>query len=113
MGSRAGNRPPWIRLLAAIVAAAFILPLVLDGSLAIRIAGGAVILLCIGIAAQSGFALYRQRPDPYDLSRLWEEAPEEPSPVEQPLDLAYCHVCGASCPQAYATCPQCGNRLRG
>lgn len=54
----------------------------------------------------------RNRPDPYDLNHLWDkdETVDEDS---RDRDLVYCHVCGSSMPQNYATCPQCGNRLKG
>lgn len=72
----------------------------------------------LGAVLRAGFLLARRprggwRSDPYDLGRLWDEPPAEPEEPDAAPELVYCHVCGNSSPAAFATCPECGNRLRG
>ncbi len=101
-----------LRCIAALVAAAFLAPLLAGGPRPLLLAE-------LPLLAYAAFALVqavRLRPsrrDPYDLSRLWDSPPDEPQESDQSPELVYCHVCGASCPAAYALCPECGNRLRG
>jgi Predicted nucleic acid-binding protein, consists of a PIN domain and a Zn-ribbon module len=88
----------------------------------VPILGGLLLLLGLGLAAWQGWNLWRTRPDPYDLNRLWEEPfPDEPLPEadesfpdeeDRELDLRYCHACGHAVPPPYATCPDCGRPLR-
>jgi hypothetical protein len=56
----------------------------------------------------------RDRPDPYDLTKLWDKPPPEPEVPERESyddDLVLCHRCGASMPAHVGICLECGNRL--
>jgi len=78
--------------------------------------------LGFGLLFVGGFAafyqirkLYQARQDPYDLSRLWEEAPAPiPEPDEDAIDddgTLLCHACGHAVPPPYTRCPECGRSL--
>ena len=59
-------------------------------------------------------AEYRDRPDPYDLNRLWDAPPAEPETPDRDAEkdaLVLCHRCGASMPAHVGVCLECGNRL--
>ena len=104
----------WAASLGAAVAVAAFGGIVLlphwSGWLAIALAAAAGIP-----AAMGGIVALRNRPDRYDLNRLWEKEPDtvDEEAEEKYRDLAYCHHCGASCPATYDICPGCGNRLGG
>jgi len=71
-------------------------------------------LFCVGFggAIYQGVMLFRERPDRYDLSLLWEEPPAEPEANDgADRDLTYCHRCGASMNIQHAICPGCGGRV--
>ncbi len=59
--------------------------------------------------------LYHARQDPYDLSRLYEEAPTPlPEPDENAVDddgTLLCHACGHAVPPPHTRCPDCGRPL--
>lgn len=104
------------RLCAAAVVAALGGLMILSAGPPLRWAGWLIIAISVaaGIPAiVSGVVSLRDRPDRYDLNRLWEKEPDsvDPEAEEKRRDLAYCHHCGASCPEAYAICPDCGNKL--
>ena len=68
----------------------------------------------IGVVIWQSVQMWRERPDPYDLNRLWDKpAPEPDQPLETPADkdLIYCHRCGVSMSAIHAICPQCGQFL--
>ncbi len=73
------------------------------------------LLIALGCASAGiqGRCYLRERGNPYDLNRLWEEAPvrEEPDDPGHPGTLTYCHRCGASMPDTYSICTECGNFL--
>jgi uncharacterized paraquat-inducible protein A len=70
----------------------------------------------LALAIWQGITLVQNRPDPYDLSRLWET---EPAPEDEPDEdwgedksLGFCHNCGHAVPEPYARCPECGTTVR-
>jgi uncharacterized paraquat-inducible protein A len=113
MRSRRSPVNPVTRIVAAIVVMAFSLVVIASGGPLLR--GIGLILAGIGLVALLPAVAQwrRERPDPYDLSRLWEEAPEEgePEEVEEDDGLLYCHRCGAAMSKVYSICPECGTPL--
>jgi hypothetical protein len=109
-----------LRAVASLVIIAFGVQAGALGPLPVSIPG---ILICAAGALTLVYALYqgaqelRTRPDPYDLSRLFDEPPaekpEEPEELDADRDreLIYCHQCGASMPSTVAHCLDCGHRL--
>lgn len=99
-----------VRIVAAIVLACF------GGGLIVAAPPFGIGLVCLGLGAAlwQGYHLWKKRRDPYDLALLWETSEREaPDPEEEQKvrELAYCHRCGASMPEAYKICPQCGTPL--
>lgn len=78
----------------------------------------ALVGIVIGLAAAGyqGLQMWRERRDPYDLSRLWDtplnsaelDKAEEPEEDGKTRTLALCHRCGASMSTRYSICPHCG-----
>lgn len=100
----------WSGTIACLLVAAMGVSFVFGGMPAVGIP-----LTCAGLAlgVWRGVIAWRGRPDPYDLSRLWEHEPDEPDEDEFAVrDLAYCHICGHAVAEPYARCPDCGNALR-
>jgi len=75
--------------------------------------GGALIICGLSVIISQSVMIWRERPDPYDLSRLWETEPqpEEPEEDGQEHYLSYCHHCGGSMSEVYSICPHCGTPL--
>jgi hypothetical protein len=80
------------------------------------LAGLLLFFVGLVLAVWQSLAMARNRPDPYDLSRLWET---EPEPADEPdedwgdsKDLGYCYSCGHAVPEPYARCPDCGRPVR-
>jgi uncharacterized paraquat-inducible protein A len=94
------------RLVAAVVLAC------LGGGLLGVVSPPGLIMVGVGlaIAGYQGVQMWRERPDPYDLSRLWDKPnlPEEPEEDGRLRELAFCHRCGASMSTKHSICPQCG-----
>jgi uncharacterized paraquat-inducible protein A len=69
-------------------------------------------LIAVGLCLclYQGVQMWRERRDPYDLSRLWEDVPvkEEPEEDAKFRNMILCHRCGASMSAKYSICPQCG-----
>ena len=102
------------RLFAGLVVLAMGAPLLLFRNPAILLVGLAICGVGVGAVVWQGVQMWRERPDPYDLNRLWDTAPAEPeTPPEKPTDanMVYCHRCGSSMSEVHAICPQCGNFL--
>ncbi len=104
------------RIVAALIVMAFSLVFLARGGPALLVCG--LLLAALGLAALLHAAWQvaqarRDHPDPYDLSRLWEQAPEEDEPEEDVPDgdLLYCHHCGAAMSEVYSLCPSCGRHL--
>jgi hypothetical protein len=85
------------------------------------LAGAALLVVGGAAAVWQGAILWRERRDPYDLNRLWddpfpEDAPEpEPDPdsfYTEDDGTLYCHGCGHAVPAPLAFCPECGRQLR-
>ena len=74
-----------------------------------------ILVGCAALIVHSCVELWRLRADPYDLARLWDNAPapEEADRDSDDIELIYCHTCGDAFPTAFDVCPQCGNRFRG
>ena len=82
----------------------------------LSLVGIPLFLIGLALAVWQGAVLVRNRPDPYDLSRLWEA---EPEPADEPDEdwgdnksLGFCHGCGHAVPEPYARCPDCGRPVR-
>ena len=94
------------RLVAAIIVICF------SGALISSAPPLALLAAGIGVTAAcyQGVQMWRERRDPYDLSRLWEtpNAPEQPEEDGKVRTMAFCHRCGASMPTHHSICPQCG-----
>jgi hypothetical protein len=105
-----GNR--MTRLFAGLVILAMGAPLLLFRNPIILLVGLAICGVGLGAVLWQGVQIWRERVDPYDLTRLWDTPPAEP-PVAIPTDatLIYCHRCGSSMSEVHAICPQCGNFL--
>ncbi len=98
----------WLRVVAALVLMALSTPLLYPFP-PLRIG---LIALGAGIAIYQGVQMWRERPDPYDLSRLYETLPDEPENDDDPdREFIYCHRCGGSLPAHHSICPQCGGVL--
>jgi hypothetical protein len=99
-------------LIAAMLVLAFgglLLPAAPPLGIALLLAGG-------GIAVWQARRILAARPDPYDLSRLWEREPDPPSEAEETNldednDILYCHSCGHAVPTRFHRCPDCGRPL--
>ncbi len=68
----------------------------------------------LSVVVWQSVQMWRERPDPYDLNRLWDKPASEPDqPLETPADakLIYCLRCGVSMSEIHAICPQCGHFL--
>lgn len=102
------------RLFAGLVLLGMGAPLLLFRNPPIMVVGLAICGIGLGAVVWQGILMWRERRDPYDLSRLWDTPPPEP---DQPLealgdeDLIYCHRCGISMSEAHSICPKCGNFL--
>lgn len=103
-------------LIAALLLIAFGLGFVLGGSS--RALGLALVLIGGVAAALQVRALAAEpKPDPYDLSRLWErdsDGEEAEEADEDAIDddgTLYCHSCGHAVPRAYGSCPDCRRPL--
>ena len=73
-----------------------------------------LLLFVVGLGGAGYYSvlLFRERRDRYDLSRLWEQPPDEPEPDERyEQNMIYCHRCGASMSQFHSICPGCGATL--
>lgn len=101
------------RLMAGVALLAFGGYALLTGLWFLDLVGIAVVLVGLGAVVVQGRAMWRERSDPYDLSKLWDKPPviEEPEEDNKERTLAYCHHCGASLPEAYGICPQCGRPM--
>jgi hypothetical protein len=82
----------------------------------VALVGIPLLFVGLALAVWQTVVLVRNRPDPYDLSRLWET---EPEPAEEPdedwgdnKELGFCHNCGHAVPEPYARCPDCGTPVR-
>jgi uncharacterized iron-regulated membrane protein len=94
------------RLVAALIVAALGAPLIVPAPpLGLSLFGIGMIAAIV-----QGIAMWRERRDPYDLSRLWETAPIKAEPEEDDKErtMALCHRCGASMSAKHSICPQCG-----
>jgi hypothetical protein len=105
------------RLIASLVLVAFgvFMGAIRPGLLGLP--GKVVALAGLFGLVHSGRQIYQwwvNRPDPYDLAKLWEETPpepEEPSREAESDALVLCHRCGSSMPPHIGVCPECGSRL--
>jgi len=98
----------WMRLVAALVLMAMSTALLYPfPPLGIGLmAAGA------GIALYQAVQIWRERRDPYDLSRLFEQPPDEPEETDDTdREMIFCHRCGVSVPGMYSLCPECGGVL--
>ncbi len=81
-----------------------------------RLVGMPLFFAGLALALWQGITLTQNRPDPYDLSRLWETEPEPADEPDEDWDgdksLGYCDGCGHSVPEPYARCPDCGRPVR-
>ena len=65
-----------------------------------------------GIALYQAVQMWRERRDPYDLSRLFEQQTDEPEDTDDTdREMIFCHRCGVSVPGTYSLCPECGGVL--
>lgn len=113
---RGGSYNRITRLFAGLVLAGMGAPMLVFRNPPILLVGVAICGIGLGVVVWQGVQMWRERPDPYDLNRLWDTPPAEPDqPKETPDDgdLIYCHRCGVSMSEAHAICPQCGNFLNG
>lgn len=107
----------WSAVIASLLIAALGWLLLFGGS---PLFGLPVLALGLGLAAWKGVRIWRSRPDPYDLSKLWEREPEGYDPeIDQPeeegeesREHAFCHNCGHAVARPFARCPDCGNPLQ-
>ena len=100
----------WLRMAAALALGGFG-SVACQGETAVALA-----LLVSGLvtAMYQGVQLWRERPDPYDLSRIWEAGPD-PEVFEEghpEKGFRMCRHCGLAFPEDYAVCPDCGNVVR-
>ena len=100
------NRRLW-RLAAALC----LIPFALIGFGYSHVIGGSLLLIAAGVTVREMLLMWREREDPYDLSRIWDEAPdpEVPEGANRDLELAFCRHCGTASPNTYGVCPECGN----
>ena len=104
------------RLFAGLIVLAMGAPLLLFRNPMILLVGLGICGIGLGAAVWQGIQMWRERADPYDLTRLWDTPPAEPeTPQDKPTDagLVYCHRCGSSMSEVHAICPECGNFLGG
>ncbi|MCW3095469.1 MAG: hypothetical protein JWL77_1087 [Chthonomonadaceae bacterium] len=102
------------RLFAGLVLMGISAPMFLFRNPLSLLIGFTICGIGLGVVVWQGWQMWRERPDPYDLNRLWDKpAPEPDKPLETPADedLIYCHRCGVSMSEIHAICPQCGNFL--
>ena len=102
------------RLFAGLILMAMGAPMLVFRNPAIVLVGLSICGIGLGVVMWQGGQMWRERPDPYDLNRLWDKPPPEPDkPLETPADedLIYCHRCGVSMSGIHAICPQCGSFL--
>jgi hypothetical protein len=101
------------RLIASILVAGMGCLLFFSG---VAIVGAPLFVVGIALSIWQVIVLVQNRPDPYDLSRLWETEPEPADEPDEDWDdtenLGYCHGCGHSVPEPYARCPDCGRPVR-
>jgi hypothetical protein len=95
----------FLRLAAALALAAF-------GALALGVfvpLGIGVMAAGLAAAGYQGAQMWRERPGPYDLSRIWEEGPdpEVPEGANWDLEVAMCRNCGLGVPNHIKICPEC------
>ena len=107
---------------AGLIASALLFALGLGILLVLPIVGTMLALLGLGFTVWQGIALWKARRGRYDLSTLWDaplperrpisydDEPDE-SALDDPDQMAYCHLCGHAVPLDYARCPECGNPL--
>jgi hypothetical protein len=109
------------RLIVGLLLLSFSAPFLLAANALSRLLGGVLAgggVLLMGYALAVWWKERRAANDPYALSRLWDEpAPGEAGhDAEEPdedaafvaRDLVFCRHCGASMPEAYRVCPECG-----
>lgn len=113
------------RLIVGLLLLSFSAPFLLAANALSRLLGAVLAgggFLLMGFALVVWWKERRAANDPYALSRLWDEpargetAGEAWHNVEEPdedaafvaRDLVFCRHCGASMPEAYRVCPECG-----
>jgi hypothetical protein len=101
------------RLIASILVAGMGCLLFFSG---VAMVGVPLFVVGIALSIWQVIVLVQNRPDPYDLSRLWET---EPEPLDEPdedwgdnKELGFCHNCGHAVPEPYARCPDGGTPVR-
>lgn len=102
------------RLFAGLVLMAMGAPLLLYRNPVALLLGLGICGAGLGAVIWQGVRMWRERPDPYDLNRLWDTPPPEPDQPQEAFgdeDLIYCHRCGISMPETHSICPKCGNFL--
>ncbi len=99
------------RLFASLVVVAMGAPLIVFRNTTLLLMGLAFCAIGLGAAAWQGIQMWRERPDPYDLTRLWDDPPLEPEETNHVRDMIYCHRCGSSMSEVHSVCPQCGSPL--
>ena len=77
---------------------------------------GVALIVIGGVAALwQARILAQTREDPYDLKRLFDEAPTVDTPEEDVFEedgVPFCHHCGHAVANPFARCPTCGNQVR-
>lgn len=102
---------PWLAVVAGLLVAGMGSLIFFGGA---PLIGGPLFVVGCGIAIWRGLVLWKSRPDPYDLSRLWDtdEPDDEPEEDVYVEDTVYCHNCGHAVTRPFARCPECGMSLR-
>ena len=109
------NRPT--RIVAALVIMSIGAPMLFTGLWAFVVLGAVftgIGVFSAGVESWRWFLDWKHRPDPYDLTRLWEEPLPEKAhalePEEDDVEREYplCHRCGDAVAPGYAVCPHCG-----
>ncbi len=108
---RGGTANRMTRLFAGLVILGISAPLVVFRSPVILTTGVVLCGIGLGAAIWQGVQMWRERPDPYDLTRLWDAPPPEAEETNHERTLIYCHRCGSSMSEIHSLCPHCGTPL--